>query len=67
MQESIKVSASVTGFSSKDYFSENNFGTRGGQKLVIFGTMFHDPLYFEVGIVSGPTDPSDMSKNSQMC
>ena len=29
---------------------------------MIFGIMVHDPLYFEVGILSGPADPP-FSKN----
>ena len=62
------ICASVIGFSSKDFFSEKNYcGAPGGPNLVIFGIMVHDPLYFEVGICLGPTDPPYMSKNAQMC
>ena len=34
---------------------------------MIFDIMVHDPLYFEVGIFSGPPDPPYMSENAQMC
>ena len=51
-----RLRASVIGFSSKDFFQKNYSGAPGGPNLVIFGIMVHDPLYFEVGIFSGPTD-----------
>ena len=34
---------------------------------MIFGCMVYDPLYFEVGIFSGPPDSPYMSENAQMC
>ena len=46
----LSICDSVTGFSTKDFFWRNKFGTWGGPKSVIFGAMVHDPLYFEVGI-----------------
>ena len=46
---------------------KNYSGAPRCPNLVIFGIMVHDPLYFEVGIFSGPTDPPYMSKNAQMC
>ena len=50
-----------------DFFLKNYSRAPGGPNLVIFGIIVHDPLYFEVGIFSGPTDPPYMSKNAQMC
>ena len=67
MTETESLSASVIGFSSNDFFWKNYSGATGGPNLVIFGIMVPDPLYFEVGIFSGPTDPPYMSKNAQMC
>ena len=40
---------------------------RGGSKSTIFDTDDVDPLYFEVNIVSAPSDPPYMSKNAKMC
>ena len=51
------IGASVIGFSSKDFFCKNYSGAPGGPSLVIFGIMVHDPLYFELGIFLGQTDP----------
>ena len=55
-------------FKHADVFSEkNNFSAPGGPKSTIFGTDDVDPLYFEVSIVSAPSDPPYMSKNGKMC
>ena len=44
-----------------------NFSAPGGPKSTIFDTDDVDPLYFEVSIVSAPSDPPYMSKNGKMC
>ena len=49
------------------FFLKKYCGAPGGPNIMTFGIMVHDPLYFEVGIVSGPTDPPNISKNAQMC
>ena len=51
-----------------DVLSEKiNFSAPGGPKSTIFDTDDVDPLYFEVSIVSAPSDPPYMSKNGKMC
>ena len=58
----------VTDYLESWIFSENKyFGAPGGPNLMIFAIMVHDPLYFEIGIFSGPPDPPYMSENAQMC
>ena len=55
-------------FKHADVLSEkNNFSAPGGPKSTIFDTDDVDPLYFEVSIVSAPSDPPYMSKNGKMC
>ena len=51
-----------------DVLSEkNNFSDPGGPKSTIFDPDDVDPLYFEVSIVSAPSNPPYMSKNGKMC
>ena len=55
-------------FKHADVLSEKiNFSAPGGPKSTIFDTDDVDPLYFEVSIVSAPSDPPYMSKNGKMC
>ena len=55
-------------FKDADVLSEKiNFSAPGGPKSTIFDTDDVDPLYFEVSIVSAPSDPPYMSKNGKMC
>ena len=51
-----------------DVLSEKiNFSAPGGPKSTIFDTDDVDTLYFEVSIVSAPSDPPYMWKNGKMC
>ena len=62
------ISLGVRSIEHPDVLSEKiNFSAPGGPKSTIFDTDDVDPLYFEVSIVSVPTDPPYMSKNGKMC
>ena len=68
MLQGCSVCLGEQSFKDADVLSEKiNFSAPGCPKSTIFDTDDVDPLYFEVSIVSVPTDPPYMSKNGKMC